>query len=174
MVKVVIVAEPPRSNFTWLLVPAFITKPEPTPVNAISSLPVPEAPIDLPAVNVTLAAAPVTCILAVAAVRSDPELSMIAPLVAVIVTAEVLALAVTSALAPKLTLRPADRVSVPVAELTVEVMVISPAVDVIDTAPEVVVVITPLIVIEPVEAVKLTALAVVVSDDTMRLPVDAV
>ena len=84
------------------------------PVMPISSLPVVEAPIfPLDAVNVIPAPAAVTWILAVDAVKFNPEVSMIDPAVAVMLTAPAADELVIKALAPRFTLRPEDRVIVP-------------------------------------------------------------
>ncbi len=71
-------------------------------------------PID-PAVEVKLTVAPypVTCILAVEAVRSRFEESVILPVVAVMLTAVALTAPDIKALAPKLTPAPDDKVMVP-------------------------------------------------------------
>ena len=121
--------------------------------------------------------------LAVVAVRSVPEVSAIHPPVAVINTAALglapvttaWVLPVTRALAPKLTLRPAENVKEPSSELTVEAILIS-LVDVIVIVPVLVVVTGPLILIVPAEVVKAMAFAVSVTPDDpiIKLPVAAV
>ena len=124
----------------------------------------------------TPALVPVAWILAVAAVRSSPDVSAIKPPVAVTLTALLAVVQpVIRALAPKFTLRPAESVSLPVAELTVLVIVRSIA-EVMVTVPVVVVVMGPLILIVPAEVLKVRLLAVSVTPDNpiIKLPVAAV
>jgi len=157
-------------------------KSEPAPLKAILISPAPKAPpIEPPtAESVTPALLPVAWMLAVKAVGVKVnEVSVIEPRVVITLTA-VLAVVqpVTRALEPKVMLRVAETKSVPSSELTVELMAISVVVPLaeIDTAPVVVVVTGPLIVMVAAlaEAARVIFFAVVVTDETMRLPVAAV
>ena len=86
----------------------------------MSILPVFEDPIfPAEAVRVTVGLLPVTMMLAVEAVRSEPEVSKILSSVEVIVTAVAVVLAVVMAVEPRLTLRSeAARVTVPASVFT--------------------------------------------------------